>query len=135
MTSQRTQAVRAGITYFAVVFAAGFALGTARVLLLAPRLGEVLATILELPFMLGISWLACGKLIARFQIPPRIQPRVTMGAVAFVLLMLAEILLTVLLFNGSMNQFAEELTTPHGMIGFAGQLLFALMPLMHSKLS
>lgn len=131
MTSERSRAVRAGAFYFAVVFAAGFILGTARVLLLAPRLGELLATVLELPLMLAISWLASGKLIARFRIPPRTEPRLTMGAVAFALLMLAEVLLSVTLFERSMNEFVEGLATPQGMLGFAGQLLFALMPLLH----
>jgi hypothetical protein len=131
--SQRTQSVRAGILYFAVVFAAGFVLGTARVVLLAPRLGELLATLVELPFMLGISWLACGKLIARFQIPPRTEPRLTMGAVAFALLMLAEVLLSALLFKRSLNELAQGLLTPQGMLGFAGQVLFALIPLVNGK--
>lgn len=133
MTSERARAIRAGIVYFAWVFAAGFVLGTARVLLLAPQLGELLATVLELPFMLAISWFACGKLIARFQVPPRTKLRLTMGAVAFALLMLAEVLLSVTLFNRSMNEFAEDLTTTHGMLGFAGQVLFALMPLIRSR--
>jgi hypothetical protein len=131
--SQRTRAVRAGILYFALVFAAGFVLGTARVLLLAPRLGELLATVLELPFMLGISWFACGKLIARFQIPPRTEPRLTMGAVAFALLMLAEVLLSVTLFNRSMNEYIDALLTPQGLLGLGGQVLFGLIPLIRSR--
>jgi len=130
VTPQRTRAVQAGITYFAVVFAAGFVLGTARVILLAPRLGELLATVLELPFMLAISWFACGKLIARFQIPPRTEPRLTMGAVAFALLMLAEVLLSVTLFNRSLNEFADALTTSTGLLGLGGQVLFGLMPVI-----
>jgi len=133
VTTLRGHAVRAGIAYFAVVFAAGFALGTARVLLLAPHLGELLATLLELPLMLAISWIACGKLIARFHIPPRIRPRFTMGAVAFALLMLAEVLLSVTVFNRSMNAFIDDLTTPHGLLGLGGQAAFGLMPLVRNR--
>lgn len=131
MTPQHTEAIRAGILYFVVVFAAGFVLGTARVLLLAPRLGELLATVTELPFMLAISWFACGKLITRFQVPPRTKPRLTMGAVAFALLMLAEVFLSVTLFNRTLNEFADALTTPPGLLGLGGQILFGLMPLLH----
>jgi hypothetical protein len=83
--------------------------------------------------MLGISWFACGKLIARFQIPPRTEPRLTMGAVAFAWLMLAEVLLSVTLFNRSMNEYIDALTTPEGLLGLGGQVLFGLIPLIRSR--
>ncbi len=63
------------------MFAAGFAFGTVRVLLLVPRVGELSASLLELPIMLGISWFVC--IIARYQVRPRVTPRLTMGVVAF----------------------------------------------------
>jgi hypothetical protein len=133
VTSQRTQAIRAGTFYFAVVFTAGFALGTARVLLLAPQFGELLATLIELPFMLAISWFACGKLISRFRVPPRTKPRLTMGAVAFALLMLAEVLLSVTLFNRTPTEYIDALTTPQGLLGLGGQALFGLIPVIRSR--
>ena len=89
MPTDRTQGVKAGAAYFAVVFAAGFVLGTVRVLLLIPRLGALTSVLLELPLMLAISWMACGWALRRFRVPPRIPPRLTMGATAFALLMLA----------------------------------------------
>jgi hypothetical protein len=128
VTRHRTRAVEAGVTYFAIVFAAGLALGTVRVLLLVPQLGELLAALLELPIMLGISWFVCAKLIARYQVPPRIPARLTMGAVAFGLLMLAELALSLTLFGRSMTDFVQALATSHGMTGLAGQVLFGLMP-------
>jgi len=130
VTRHRTRAVEAGVTYFAIVFAAGFALGTVRVLLLVPQVGELPAALLELPIMLGISWFVCAKLIARYQVPPRIPARLTMGFVAFGLLMLAELALSLLLFGRSTNDFAQALATPHGMTGLAGQVLFGLMPVI-----
>ena len=133
LTKHRTRAVGAGVTYFAIVFAAGFALGTVRVLLLVPPFGELPAALLELPIMLGISWLVCAKVIARYQVRPRITPRLTMGVVAFSLLMLAELALSLTLFSRSMNDFAHALATPHGMIGLAGQILFGLMPVIEAR--
>ena len=56
-----------------------------------------------------------------------------MGAVAFALLMLAEVLLSALLFKRSLNELAQGLLTPQGMLGFAGQVLFALIPLVNGK--
>ena len=124
-----THAAKAGAAYFAIVFVAGFVLGTLRVLLLAPRFGELVAVMIELPLMLAVSWIACGWVLRRFQVPPRIAPRFSMGAIAFALLMLAEITLSVGAFGASMSDYLDELSTPHGLVGLAGQLLFALMPL------
>ncbi|HSN81953.1 MAG TPA: hypothetical protein VLS88_05210 [Polyangiales bacterium] len=128
MTNQSTRVVEAGAAYFAIVFAAGFALGTLRVLFVAPRWGELSAVLLELPFMLAIAWVACGRILIRFRIPRRIPLRLSVGALAFAFLMLAEVILSVAVFNRSMSDYLHELTTPHGLAGLGGQLLFGLMP-------
>lgn len=44
-----TAALSAGIAYFAMAFPLGFVLGAVRVLLLARRIGETAAVLLELP--------------------------------------------------------------------------------------
>ena len=53
------QATKAGALYAIVVFSIGFILGTIRVLLLLPRLGETTAVIVEAPIMLAASWFVC----------------------------------------------------------------------------
>ena len=60
-----TASLGAGLAYFAVVFAAGFVLGTLRVLVVAPHLGEIAAVVAELPIMLAVSWIICGWLLGR----------------------------------------------------------------------
>lgn len=124
------KALLAGGIYFAGVFPAGFALGTLRVLVLAPRLGELVAVLAELPFMLGIAWLFCGWLVGHLRIPRQVGPRLAMGALGFGLLMVAEIALSTLLFGLSLPEFLAALVTPEGAIGLAGQVLFGLMPLL-----
>ncbi|MFZ1866162.1 MAG: hypothetical protein WAU39_18210 [Polyangiales bacterium] len=128
--STYTPVLRSAAAYFGIVFAAGFALGTLRTLFLAPRFGELWAVLLELPIMLAISWWACGKVVTRFRVPPRIAPRAAIGVIAFALLMLAEIVLSLGLFARSMSDYAADLTTPHGLVGLGGQVAFALMPLV-----
>lgn len=130
-TSART--LLAGAAYFAIVFAAGFVLGAIRTLVLAPRVGPFAAVIVELPLMLAISWIACGKVLSRFAVPARAGPRLGVGASAFSLLMLAEVVLSLVGFGRAPSDYLAELGTPHGLLGLAGQVLFALMPLAQRR--
>lgn len=123
-------AVAAGAAYFAIVFAAGFALGAVRTLFLAPMTGETIAVALELPLMLAISWLACRAEIRRFAVPDARAPRLLMGGSAFALLIIAETLLATLLFDRSLSEIGEAWTTAAGALGLGGQIAFAVFPLL-----
>ena len=87
----------AGLAYFGVVFAAGFGLGVLRVFFVTPRLGETVAVLFELPVILALSWLACRWLITRLDVSPRVAARLTMGGLAFAILMAAEFAISKLL--------------------------------------
>lgn len=121
----------AAIVYVALVFAAGFLLGTARVLLIAPRWGELHAVLLELPLMLFLSWLACGLSIRVFGIHGR-RAGLAMGATAFALLMAAELAVSMLAFGRSPVEFLGAYGTLTGAIGLAGQIAFGFIPLLRS---
>lgn len=125
-----SKAFAAGIVYFAIVFAAGFMLGAVRVGALAPAVGDVAATLIELPFILGASWAACLFVIARFKVPARAPARLTMGAVAFAFLIGAEIALGLGLMDRRLAAQFEAMRAPAALIGLAGQVLFALFPLI-----
>jgi hypothetical protein len=126
-------ALKAGLLYFAIVFAAGFILGTLRLLLVVPALGQAAAVLIELPIMLAISWVACASVVRRWSVLPNVRDRAFMGATAFLLLMTAELALSVLLFGRSPAEFATSLATPSGGIGLAGQIAFAVFPLLQSR--
>jgi hypothetical protein len=83
-------ALCAGAGYFAIVVACGSVLGAIRIGLLAPRIGDLAAVVVELPVILAISWFVCGALIERFAVPRRPGARFAMGGLAFALLMTAE---------------------------------------------
>ena len=74
--------------YVAAVFAAGFVLSVLRTLVLVPLLGELGAVLVELPVILTIAWLVCTRILRRWRLLPRAAA--AMGAIAFLLLMLAE---------------------------------------------
>jgi hypothetical protein len=121
--------IKAGAIYFALVFGIGFVLGTARVLVLAPRLGELTATLLELPLILAAAWIICGRLIRRFAVPSDVVARLGMGAFAFLLLMIAELGLSIAL-GQSLEEYLLAFRSPQAVVGLAGQLLYAAFPLI-----
>lgn len=120
--------IKAALSYFALVFGLGFVLGTARVLVIIPRIGATAAVLLELPVMLAASWVVAGWCIRRFAIPPRASARLAMGAVAFAVLMVAELLLATLLFGQTAAQHFAAYRHVPGALGLAGQLGFAAIP-------
>ncbi len=123
-------AIRAGGVYFAIVFAIGFVLGTVRVLMLAPSLGEGLATLIELPAMLAASWFVCGWCVRRFAVPREPAARATMGAVAFGVLMAVEAALSVLAFGRTPGEHLARYAELGPALGLAAQLVFAAFPLL-----
>lgn len=122
-------ALIAGSVYFGVLFGLGFALGTIRVTLVAPRIGELAATMAEVPVMLLASWLACGWIVRRWSVPYRLPVRAAMGAWFLGLLLAAEALLGLTLFGRTGAEQWAALTSPAGLLGLAAQLAAALFPL------
>jgi hypothetical protein len=125
--------IPAAASYFALVFALGFALGTVRVLWLAPMGGEIAAVLAELPVMLAASYFAARWLTRRFHINSA-QSAGLMGGIAFALMMLAEASLALTLpgtgaGTGIAEWFAALFTVP-GIYGLADQIGFGVMPLL-----
>lgn len=94
----------------------------------AEALGEATFIAIEVPVMVGASWLAARWLVRRFGIAST-GAALAMGALAFVLLMVAEIALTAAT-GGSAQAWIARLATPMGLFGFAGQAAFGLMPML-----
>ena len=123
----------AGTVYVAAVFAAGFLLGVLRTLVLVPLLGELGAVLVELPVILAIAWWVCTRILRRWPLLP--PAAAAMGAIAFLLLMLAEAGLSTLLAGRSLPEhLALYAQLPH-QVGLAGQLAFALFPWLQARRS
>ncbi|MFN8521587.1 MAG: hypothetical protein U0821_00585 [Chloroflexota bacterium] len=122
-----------GCVYFLVVFGAGMVLGTVRTLLVAPRLGEAAAVALELPIMLAISWIASSKTVRYFGVPGTTPARVLTGGLALLLLLCAEVGVSVIAFGRTVSaHFADYLETGT-QLGLLGQVAFALFPLVQAR--
>ena len=116
----------AGIAYALVVFAAGFAFGSLRVMVVEPWLGPAAAVAVELPLMLGVSWLVAKAVLRRLPVARQFSPRATMAAVALGVLLAFEIALG-LAVGVSLPAQAEAYLTLRGLLTAVGQIGFTLI--------
>jgi hypothetical protein len=126
--TQWSSALKAGIAYFVVAFGFGFLLGTFRILVIVPVVGEISAVLLEMPVMLAISWVSSRWIIGRFGVPPTLAPRVVMGGLAFALLMFAELGLSIFGFGRTFAEHLASYCQLASIIGLLGQAAFASFP-------
>ena len=120
--------IEAGLAYFAIVFPIAFAFGIFRTLVLIPAIGKMAAVMTELPFLLAVSWIAALWLTSRFAGTASLAARLTMGGVAFAVLMVAEALLAVFAFGQTFTQYLESFQGNAAHLGLAGQIAFAMLP-------
>ena len=122
------RALIAATVYFLALFALGFVFGTARVLFVAPRFGELAATLAEVPLMLIAAYLLCSLALRHWQITTKISTRWAMVIWFLSLLITFETLLGALLFSRSLGEQVAMVTTLAGMAGLSAQIIAALLP-------
>ena len=119
--------LKAGAAYFALVFGAGFALGTIRILWIVPRLGTRMAELMEAPIMLAITILVARWVVRRLAVPSKLSSRLGMGCVALLLLLLAEISL-VYLRGMSTSDYLASRDPISGTVYYAELGILAFIP-------
>ena len=124
---------RAGATYFALVFGAGFVLGVIRVPILVPRVGERIAELIETPFMLLVVVLAAHFVARRFALPMHAFIRLSVGAVALALLIVAELVLVISIQGRPVGEYIASRDPVSGAVFLVTLALFALMPLILAR--
>ncbi len=124
---------KAGLTYFALVFGAGFLLGAIRVPFLVPRLGVRTAELMEMPLMFLVIVLASRFVIKRFALPPDLLARLAVGTIASTILLATELSLAAVLQNRSRGEYLASRDPVSGGVYLAMLLLFALMPIILAK--
>ncbi len=128
MSPAARDTVKAALGYFAVTFAVAFVLGAVRQTVVAPRLGAFAAVAIEVPLLLGVSWLAARWAVRRFAVADRARTRLAMGGLAFAMLQATEFALASA-FGTPPSAYAALFVTPAGALGLAAQIAFALLPL------
>ncbi len=114
--------LRAGVLYAAL-----------RTLFIIPLTGPMIAVMIELPLMLAVSWAACRYVLHRNTVEASPVPRLMTGGVALVILLMLEALLSLTLGGLTPSQHVALYTTAPVLLGLAGQVIFALFPLMQIR--
>lgn len=122
--------LKPALAYVLPVFAAAFVIGALRVTLIAPQIGALAAVAIEVPLILLLGWFVAGRVLRRWPLT-KVKAR-TMGALAFLILMLAEFALAFTLSGQSPAAYAASLITAAGALGLAGQIGFALIPALRA---
>ena len=130
MSNLLARTIKAGTVYFALVFGAGFVLGSIRVPFLVPRLGERAAELIEMPFMFVAVLLSARFITKRFSLPANALPRLGAGFLALGLLVAAEVVLAVALQDRTLGEYVASRDPVSGIVYLAMLALFAVMPLV-----
>jgi hypothetical protein len=124
------RAIVAAALYFAMVFTVGFTLGPVRVLLLEPRLGRMVATLIETPFLLTAIALAAPFVARRLRLSTSYPDLLTMGFGAAALGLLADFTVGLWLRNFTPAEQFATFATPAGGLYLALIAILALAPLV-----
>ena len=127
------QLLKAGVLYFALVFAVGFVLGTIRTLWIVPSLGARTAELMEMPIMLAAIVLAARWVSRRLLSAPTLATRLGVGFVALGFLLVTEFTV-VLWFRGlTINEYFAGRDPIAGAAYVMMLGVFAVMPLLVTR--
>ena len=125
--------LQSGFLYFALVFGAGFILGTIRILWLVPQFGERRAELMETPLMLAVTIASARWVVRRLALSSNIYSRLGMGLIALCLLLTVEFTLVLWLRGMSISEYYANRDPLSGTVYFVMLGLFALMPLLVAR--
>jgi len=127
------QILKAGTLYFALVFGAGFVLGTIRTLWVVPSLGMRKAELMEAPVMFVITIVAARWVVGRFSLPPGPPTRLGVGFVALGFLLFAELGFVLWLRGMRIREYIASRDPVAGTVYIVMLGIFAVMPLFVSR--
>ncbi len=122
------QVLKAAALYFGVVFGTGLVLGPPRILWLVPRLGTMVAELIELPVMALVMVLAAHRVVSRLPVPATTPRRLGIGLFALCFLLLAEFTLVLWLRGLTIAEYLAGRDPVAGMVYAAMLALFAALP-------
>ena len=122
--------LKTGVLYFALVFGAGFVLGTVRTLWIVPRVGTRAAELMETPIMLVVTVVGARWTVVHLAVPLVPSARLEMGGIALVRLLVAGFGLVLWLRGLSISGYLATRDPVSGTVYYAMLAVFAIMPLL-----
>jgi len=119
--------LKSGLTYFLIVFGAGFVLAFVRIPFLVPQFGVRTAELIEMPIMLAIIAWASRRMLSRHPGFTRSE-RLMAGLLAFGLLVGAELLLAYMLDDHFPWEYIASRDPVSGSVYLASLIFFAVAP-------
>lgn len=124
--------LQTAVLYFLLVFGAGFVLGTGRVLLVVPLLGERAAELLEMPLMFAVI-VAAARWVVRHRLDARQPSALPVGFIAMGFVLLADLVVGIWLRRMSPAEVFLNRDPVSGAAYYAALLLFAAMPAIMAR--
>jgi len=118
----------AATLYFALVFGAGFVLGSIRILWAEPRFGPRLAELIEAPIMLVVIVVAARWIVGGYARQFSRGRRAVLGALALVLTLIVELALVPLVRGQSIADYFAGRDPVSGSVYYVLLVVFAAMP-------
>jgi hypothetical protein len=122
------QILKAGLLYFAIVFGAGFVLGTIRTLWIVPRFGARTAELMEAPIMFVITVLAARWVVRHLLLPFTLATRLGVGSVALAFLLTVEFTVVLWLRGLTIGEYIRQRDPVAGTVYILMLGVFAAMP-------
>ena len=122
------QVVKAGALYFALVFGAGFVLGTVRTLWVVPRVGTRTAELMEMPIMLAVTIVAARWTVLHLKVPSIWSARLEMGCMALILMLIVEFGFVLWIRGLSIKDYLATRDPVAGTAYYLLLIVFAIMP-------
>ena len=127
------QVVKAGAIYFALVFGAGFVLGTIRTLWVVPRVGARTAELMEMPIILAVTIVAARWTVLRLSVPMMWSARLGMGCIALAFMLIAEFGFVLWIRGFSIKEYFATRDPVSGTAYYLLLIVFAIMPLLVAR--
>jgi hypothetical protein len=127
------QILKASVLYFALVFGAGFVLGTIRILWIAPSFGTRTAELMEAPIMFVVTILAARWVVRFLSLPPRAGTRFSVGFIALGFLLGAEFAVVLWIRRLTIGEYIASRDPVSGTVYIVTLGAFAVMPLLVAR--
>ena len=125
--SRHTDPLFLGASYGIGLFVFGLILGIVRNVWLIGIVGEPIATFIEIPVMLVVAWVWCGRLTSRSWLGRSVFPRLVMGLVGLLVLTVLELLGAVAV-EGSLSPYLSDFHRTERLAGLSAQIFAAFIP-------